>query len=144
MTGDAPVAGAAETVIDAPAETVWEVLTAIADWPSWNPDVKSASIDGAVEPGTVFRWKAGPGTIASTLQEVDRPRLVSWTGRTFGLNAFHVWRLEQRDGGTLVQTEESFDGTLARLFRRRLQRTLETALADGLRHLKAEAERRAR
>ena len=144
MTSDAPVAGAAETVIDAPPETVWDVLTTIEDWPSWNPDVKTASIDGAVAPGTAFRWKAGPGTITSTMEQVDRPRLVAWTGRTFGLNAFHVWRLEPRNGTTLVRTEETFDGLLARLFRRRLQRTLDTALEDGLRHLKAEAERRAR
>ena len=140
----APVAGADETAIDAPPETVWDVLTAIEEWPSWNPDVKEASIEGAVAPGTEFRWKAGPGTIASALQQVDRPRLVSWTGRTFGVNAFHVWRLEPTDGGTHVRTEETFDGVLARLFRRRLQKTLETALEGGLRHLKAEAERRAR
>jgi uncharacterized protein YndB with AHSA1/START domain len=61
------VAGASELEIDAPAETVWDVLTAIDRWPAWNPDVKSVS----------------------------------------------------------------------------LQKTLDTALADGLRHLKSEAEQRA-
>jgi uncharacterized protein YndB with AHSA1/START domain len=139
----APVLGSGEIVIDAPAETVWDVLTAVEDWPSWNPDVKSVSIEGPVAPGTVFRWKSGPGTITSTLQELERPRLASWTGRTFGLRAVHVWRLEPQEGGTLVRTEETFDGALARLFRGRLQRRLDAALADGLRHLKAEAERRA-
>jgi uncharacterized protein YndB with AHSA1/START domain len=140
----APVVGADEIRIAAPPETVWDVLAAIEDWPSWNPDVKSVSIAGAVAPGTEFRWKSGPGTITSTLQEVERPRLIAWTGRTFGLRAFHVWRFEPEDGGTRVQTEESFDGTVARLFRRPLRRTLTSALDSGLRHLKAEAERRVR
>jgi len=41
-----------------------------------------------------------------------------------------------------VGTEESYDGLVARLFRRPLQETLDRALADGTRYLKAEAERR--
>jgi hypothetical protein len=140
----APVAGAAETSIGALPEIVWDVLLAIEDWPSWNPDVKEASLEGAVAPGTQFRWKSGPGTIVSTLQHVDRPRLVAWTGKTFGVKAFHVWRLEPRDEATLVRTEETFDGVVARLFRGRMHKMLTDGLENGLRHLKAEAERRAR
>jgi hypothetical protein len=54
----------------------------------------------------------------------------------------HVHVLESHDGTTLVRTEESLDGLVARLFRARLQRKLEGALVGTLRHLKAEAERR--
>lgn len=140
---DAPVAGASEIVIEAPPDTVWDVLTAIDDWPTWNTDVKEASLQGSLAPGTQFRWKAGPGTITSTFQHIDRPRLIAWTGRTFGVNALHVWRLEPRDGATHVRTEETFDGLVARLFRGRLQKQLDDGLESGLRHLKAEAERRA-
>ena len=50
--------------------------------------------------------------------------------------------LEARDGVTIVRTEESYDGLLARIFRGRLQKTLEDSLTSGLAHLKAEAERR--
>jgi uncharacterized protein YndB with AHSA1/START domain len=139
----AAVSASDELLIDAPPEVVWDVLATFEDWPSWNPDVKSMSIDGPVAPGTQFRWKAGPGTITSTLQEVDPPRLIAWTGRTFGVKAFHVWRLEPRDGRTFVHTEESFDGLIARLFRGRMRKTLAEGLESGLRHLKAEAERRA-
>jgi hypothetical protein len=87
--------------------------------------------------------KAGPGTITSTLQHVGRPHVIAWTGRTFGMDAFHVWRLEPNNGATRVQTEETFDGLMARLFRRRLSKTLTSSLESGLRHLKTEAERRA-
>jgi uncharacterized protein YndB with AHSA1/START domain len=139
----AAVGGSDQIEIEAPPETVWEVLATFDDWPSWNPDVKSMSIDGPVAPGTEFRWKAGPGTITSTLQHVDRPRLIAWTGRTLGVKAFHIWRLEPRDGKTFVRTEETFDGLIARLFRGRMRKTLAEGLESGLRHLKAEAERRA-
>jgi hypothetical protein len=139
----APVVGASEAEIAAAPEAVWEVLTAFERWPSWNPDVKSMAVQGPVAPGSVFRWKAGPGTITSTIQRVEPPRQIAWIGRTLGIKAVHVWQLEPRDGRTFVRTEESFEGLLARLLRGSMQKTLDSSLADGLRYLKAEAERRA-
>lgn len=138
----APVLGASEIEITAAPETVWDVLATIDAWPTWNPDVKSVAIDGDVAAGTQFRWKSGSGTITSTLRQVERPRLIAWTGRSYGLKAFHVWWLEPRNGATRVRTEETFDGLVARVFRRPLRKTLSNALESGLRHLKAEAERR--
>lgn len=138
----APVVGASEVEIAAAPEAVWQVLTAIDRWPSWNPQVKSASLQGDLQEGTEFRWKAGPGTIVSRLADVQAPHRIAWTGRSMGLKAIHVHTLEARDGGTLVKTEESYDGLVARLFRGRLRKMLDGALRDGLQHLKTEAERR--
>jgi uncharacterized protein YndB with AHSA1/START domain len=143
INGHAPVVGTSETEIAAGAEVVWDVLTGIAHWPSWNPDVKAAALDGYLVKGAGFRWKAGPGTIRSTLQLVERPRRIAWTGRTFGIDAMHMYALEPRGGKTFVRTEESYDGFVARRFRGQLQKRLDRALDDGLRHLKTEAERRA-
>jgi hypothetical protein len=137
---DAPVLSSADLEIDAPIQVVWEVLTAIDRWPAWNPDVKAASLHGTLATGSTFRWKAGPATISSTLEHVEPPTLIAWSGKTLGIRAIHVWRLEQRNGATLVRTEESYEGLVARVFRRSLQKTLHKALADGVRHLKAAAE----
>jgi uncharacterized protein YndB with AHSA1/START domain len=139
----APVRSRQEIDIAAPAEVVWEVLTDFDRWPQWNPEVKAMSWDGPLAPGSVFRWKAGPGTIVSTLEEVDRPRYVRWRGRTMTIAAIHEWRFQDRDGGTHVETNESFSGGLTRLLRRTLQKQLDRALEEGLEHLKREAERRA-
>jgi uncharacterized protein YndB with AHSA1/START domain len=138
----APVVGKSEIEIAAAPEAVWEVLTAFERWPSWNKDVRSMSMQGPVAEGSVFRWKAGPGTITSTIRLVEPPRRIAWTGKTLGVKAIHFWHLEPRDGKTLVRTEESYEGLVARLMRRSLQKTLDTALADGLRYLKAEVEGR--
>jgi uncharacterized protein YndB with AHSA1/START domain len=138
----APVSSSRSIDVEAPPETVWSVLTAIADWPQWNPDVKSMSFDGPLEPGSTFRWKAGPATIVSTLEEVDPPGRVRWRGRTLSIDALHEYRLESRDGGTHVETEETYSGLLARLMHGSLQKTLDRALEQGLQHLKAESERR--
>jgi hypothetical protein len=140
----APVVGSAEIEVAADPEVVWGVLTAIDDWPSWNPDVRTASLEGELAEGSRFQWKAGPGTITSTIQQVDRPRLIAWTGKTLGLRAIHLYRLEPRgDDRTLVSSGESWEGLVARAFRARMQKTLDRATEAGLLHLKAEAERRA-
>lgn len=139
----APTVGSSELEIAAPPEIVWDVLTNVAAWPTWNPDVRSASLDGALVEGTHFRWKSGPGTITSTLRRVEPPHLIAWTGTTFGIEAIHVHRLERRGDATIVSSEESWNGLLVRLLRRSMGRTLQKALDSGLQHLKAEAERRA-
>jgi hypothetical protein len=65
---EAPAVGRSEIEIAAPPEVVWEVLTEIEQWPSWNPDIKSMSMQGDLAEGSVFRWKAGFGTITSTIR----------------------------------------------------------------------------
>jgi hypothetical protein len=139
---DAPVRSTAEIDVDAPPEIVWEVVTRFENWPNWNPDVKWMSFPGPLAPGTEFRWKAGPGTIVSTLDRIEPPRYISWRGRTLTIDAYHEWWLEPRDDGTHVRTEEAFYGLLARLLRGPLQKTLDKSFEDALQRLKGEAERR--
>jgi uncharacterized protein YndB with AHSA1/START domain len=138
----APVRSRRAIEIDAQPEVVWDILTRFDRWPEWNPDVRSTSFDGPLAPGSEFRWKAGPGTIVSTLEQVEPLRFISWRGRTMSIKATHEWRLQPRNSGTFVETEESFSGLLARLFRRQVQKTLDKSLSEGLEHLKREAERR--
>jgi hypothetical protein len=136
----APVVANGEIEIAGAPEAVWDVLTDFRAWPSWNPDVKSMSFAGEVAEGSEFKWKAGPGTITSTIRRVERPRLIGWTGKTLGTSAVHVYRLEPRDGKTLVSTEETFDGLIARIFRGSLQKTVKKSLDTGLQYLKARVE----
>jgi uncharacterized protein YndB with AHSA1/START domain len=140
---NAPATAEGELRIDADPETVFEVISGIDRWPSWNPDVKSVRVEGPVQPGTVFRWKAGPSTLTSTLRVVDPPREIAWTGTTMGIKAVHVFRFQASDGGTVARSEESWDGLIARLLKCYSRRTLDKGIRGVLAHLKAEAERRA-
>ena len=63
---------------------MFAVISAVDQWPSWNPNVRSVTLQGPVQPGTVFRWRAGPSSLTSTLQVVDPPREIAWTGTTMG------------------------------------------------------------
>jgi uncharacterized membrane protein len=110
----APAIARGEIEVAAPVETVWRVLTEVAKWPTWNSDVKSAVVDGSLSAGTTFRWKAGPGTITSTVGSTDPPRRIDWTGTTVGIKAIHVHELEQREANTGLDRPGQ-DGVLVRV-----------------------------
>lgn len=132
----------AQGAIDIAAEPgrVWALMSSIEAWPSWNSDVKWARLDGELTPGSEFQWKAGPGTIRSTLTHVEEPSLLAWTGVTLGIHAVHVWRIERAASGTRVSTEESWSGLLPRLLSSAMTRNLQTAIDRGLNAVKAAAE----
>ena len=140
----APVIATGEIEVAVAPETAWHVMTDIDHWPTWNPDVKQASLHGGVAEGNLFRWRVRTGKITSTFTHVERAQLLAWTGKGFGVNAVHVWRLEPRDGKTVVRTEESWEGLLARVLRAPFRKALQRSIDSGLIHLKAEAERRAK
>jgi uncharacterized protein YndB with AHSA1/START domain len=139
----APATAAGELDIAASPEVVWDVISNIEAWPSWNPDVKTATLDGPLAVGSVFRWRAGSASLTSTLRVVDTPRELSWSGRAMGIRAIHTFRFEPSDGGTLARSEESWAGLVPTLLRGYSRRTLDRGIRNVLRLLKDEAERRA-
>jgi carbon monoxide dehydrogenase subunit G len=138
---NAPVFSEGRIEVHASPEQLWDLLADLEGWPTWNPDVASITVEGPIEEGTVFRWKTGPSTIRSTLRRVERPSVLGWTGRTFGIDAIHVWRFAPHGETTVAAMEESFEGLVARLFKRRLQKQLDGTTTTGLANLKAAAER---
>jgi uncharacterized membrane protein len=137
----APITATKTIEIDAPPEAAYDVIARVEDWPRWNHEVKVVEIDGEFAEGATFRWRAGGTRLVSEVQEAERGRVAAWTGRTMGVKAVHVYRFERRAGRTLVTTEESFGGLVARVLRRPLQKSLDASLEQGLAHLKTEVER---
>jgi hypothetical protein len=137
----APVYAEGEVEVDADAEAVWHVVAGIDRYAAWNPDIRDVSIHGPIAEGTTFRWKAGPGTITSTIRRVEAPRVLAWTGTTLTIKAIHVWKLEPADGRARVRLEESWHGLLARMFRGSFRKTVQKAVDTGLAALKSEVER---
>jgi uncharacterized protein YndB with AHSA1/START domain len=138
----APATFSGSIRIDADPQTVFDAIADVDAWASWNSDVRSAKLGGPLQVGTVFRWKAGPSTLRSTLQVVDPPREIGWTGTTMGIRAVHVFRFEASNGGTLARSEESWEGFLAGRLKGFSQKRLERAITTVLADLKVEAERR--
>ncbi|HEX9641077.1 MAG TPA: SRPBCC family protein [Candidatus Krumholzibacteria bacterium] len=131
---DAKVLVTVERRIERPPNMVWKVLSDIEAWPEWNPAVERAQLSGALLPGAEFRWRASGVRIHSVLRDVMRPSRLSWTGKTMGLRAVHVWEIEAVDGGgaSLVRSRESLDGWWLSPFRRRIQHSVERSTAAWL------------
>jgi len=137
----APVIAAHEVEIDACPEVIWDIIVAVSRWPAWNPDVRATFIEGNLQAGTSFSWKAGPGTIRSTVLQMEEPHRLLWSGTTLGIKAIHLWQIERRGEKTIVRSEESWEGLLPRILRATMQRMLSRSIQQGLIHLKREAER---
>jgi hypothetical protein len=136
----APAIARHEITINASSERIWQLLTNINDWTAWNLNISEAKLEGSFKVGSIFRWKSGGTAIVSTLQEVEPQRRIVWTGKVFGTQAIHVWILEPQPNGTIVRTEESFEGWLVVLLRGMMQKTLDTSLKNWLQLLKTRAE----
>jgi hypothetical protein len=138
----APAFAKHQLLINAPIENIWQILTDINNWNSWNPNVSKSALQGKLAPDSIFRWKSGGITIKSIIKEVEPYQRISWTGKAIGTQAIHIWTLEPQGQGVLVETSESFDGWLVRLFKSSMQKMLDTALESWLEHLKQKAESR--
>lgn len=140
INSTAPVTAQHQITINTSSAIVWQLLTDIDQWSVWNPAISHSQLQGALKPGSTFRWKSGGTTILSTLQEVEPLQRLSWTGRAIGARAIHVWVLEPQAEAVLVRTEESFEGWLVRLAKGMMQSMLDTTLQGWLDQLKRAAE----
>lgn len=137
----APVVAKQEILIDAPLETVWQLESDIAHWADWNPEISASALEGDLRPGTVLRWKAAGFSIAATLDVVEPPHRLIWTGKSFGSRAEDAWRFEATaQGGTRVIEQDSLWGWMPRLMSLFDRHWLDKALTKSLQALKAQAE----
>jgi len=141
---NAPVITRDEILIDAPLERVWGLHTDISSWSGWLPDIDASTIEGPLAVGTVFRWQTYGLSIESTIQEIDPPRRIVWSGPAQGITAIHVWTMTPSVEGVVVHTEESWEGDPVRAQPKEMQQALDGSLRAWLQSLKDKAETQGR
>lgn len=140
-----------EIRIAAPPQQVWQILTDLEGYASWNPFVISSSGRVAVGERLVNRMQAPgrkPQTFKPTVTQVEPARSFEWLGR-LGLPGIfdgrHRFDLEPTgDGGTLLMHREFFSGILVRLLRRMVDTETRRGFELMNEALKSRAESNAR
>ena len=137
---NAPLIAKKEIIIAAPLDRVWAIQSSIEAWPTWQKDITTATLNGPLQKGTTFQWKAMGMHITSQLIIVEKNAAIGWTGVSMGMQAVHIWKFKKQKDKTVVQTEESLSGWFARLLKFFNKNFLETSLTKSLETLKAHAE----
>lgn len=138
---EAPVIQKRSIHIEASPEKVWEVLSEIENWTAWNDKIKQAKIEGTAARGKTFTWKTNGTKIKSKIHTFHPYQTLGWKGKAFGAKAIHNWYLESTETGTQVFVEESMEGWLIGLMKKKMNKTLGEDMDYWLAQLKKESER---
>ncbi|GJM35844.1 MAG: hypothetical protein DHS20C18_48450 [Saprospiraceae bacterium] len=138
---DAPVISQAEIEIEAPIEKVWQILTTINDWPTWQSEVTESNLKGELKEGAAFKWKAGGLSFSSQIHTIEPQIGFGWTGKTFGASAIHNWFFKEKEGKTVLKVEESLQGVFPKFFSGYFQKNLDIGVQKNLQDLKNAAEK---
>lgn len=130
-------------VIQAPAETIWKILTDGSRWTEWNSTV--SKLEGRIALGekVIVSVKANPGrAFPLTVTEFAAPHRMVWSGgMPLGLfTGARTYTLTPRgDGSTEFTMHEQFTGLLAPLIGKSIP-DLQPSFDEFARCLKAHAE----
>ena len=150
IDGDAPVLARHEILVQAPIDAIWQLHIAVNEWPTWQPDITEARLDGDFVPAASFDWTSSGLSVTSTIYDVSPPpgdvsprARTLWGGTAQGITGIHEWTFRDMTQGVLVATNESFAGAPVADDPSTMQDILDASLVSWLLHLKAAAEARA-
>lgn len=141
INNNAPVKCSKTITINASSEKVWQVMTNIGKWATWQTEISNPKLNGELKSETTFDWKSGGAKIHSTLHTVEPLRQFGWTGKTFGMFAIHNWTLTEKEGKTIVSVDESMEGFFAKFLKKSFNKNLEKGMQTWLDLLKKECEK---
>jgi hypothetical protein len=141
INNDAPVKCSKVITINASSDKVWSVLTSIDNWTKWQKEISWSRLNGELKQNTTFDWKSGSVKIHSTLHTVEVFKNIGWTGNALGTFVIHNWTLTEDSGQIKVSVDESMEGFLASMFKKKFNKNLEKVLKTWLDLLKQECEK---
>jgi hypothetical protein len=129
MTPDSvPVFTSNELRTSVAAESLWPILIAVADWPTWYPhaaNIRTADGQPTLSLGSVFTWKTLGTRVTTEVVEFEPARAIAWSARGSLSRGFHRFDFAPTDdGGCVISTREVETGIGPRLIPGRLKRDL--------------------
>jgi hypothetical protein len=141
ITKNAPVKSFGKIEIKAPVAKVWQILTSINDWPSWQSEVTESNLKESLKEGASFKWKAGGLTFFSVIHTCQPMNEFGWTGKTLGASAVHNWYFTMENENAIIKVEESLQGIFPKIFKNYFQKQLDKGIQLNLEDLKCASEK---
>ena len=118
--------------IDAAPDQVWNTLTDLDGYPSWNPFIREASGEVAVGETLTLRMfpvKGRPMSFKPKVLAADTSRELRWIGHLILPGVFdgeHRFTLTPTNGGTDLVQSEKFSGLLVQVGRKTIDNTADS------------------
>jgi uncharacterized membrane protein len=138
---EAPVVQTKSIIINEKPEKIWGIISDVENWTKWNNKIKKVNVEGELKVESDFTWTSGGSKITSKVHTFDSYETLGWTGKTFGARAIHNWHFEEVEGGTKIIVEESMEGWLISLLKKKMNNILEQDIIFWLEQLKVECEK---
>lgn len=134
----------ASTQINAPSAAVFSLYANVSEWPTWDPDVKSASLTGAFVSGArgVIAPNGGPKSEIVFTEVVAGKKFTAQCKLPLCVMRFEHELVDQKGSGTQATHRVVFQGLLAPLFGRLIGSGMRKTLPHALAGLKKAAEAR--
>ncbi len=131
-----------QITINAPASTVWKVLSESNKYPEWNPFITRLS--GPLEEGNKLQITAGGMKFSPVVLVSKKNEELRWLGKLLFQGLFdgeHSFVIDQQtDGSVVFYHEERFSGILVGLFRRKLETETKQGFEEMNQRLKERCE----
>jgi hypothetical protein len=130
-------------VIDASAATIFAIYADVANWPMWDPDAKSASIEGPFVSGAIGQVvpHGGPTSKLHFTQVVDQKSFQVQCKLPLCTMRFD-YGLQPKGAATLATHRVTFEGLLAPVFGRLIGSGMRKTLPKALDQLAALSRQR--
>lgn len=129
------------TMVAASPERIYRIYEDVANWPAWDPDTKSASLDGPLKVGARGRLTPTRGnTVPMEVTHAAPGKAFTVESRIPLFRMVFEHELTRRGSGTEVVHRVTFSGLLAPIVGRVLSRQLDAGLPVTLGNLKRLAE----
>ena len=131
----------ANTTIHAPSTTVFALYANVAGWPTWDPDLKAASLQGAFVSGAVGEVSphSGPKSALRFVEVIQGKSVRMECKLPLGLMHFD-YELQTQGTSTVATHRTTFSGLLAPLWGRLIGSGMKKTLPAALAGLKRAAE----
>lgn len=131
---DAAVLHTCSEVIEAPAITVYEIISDVNSWTDWQSSTDRTIIENAARKGREFKWLSSGITFRAMVHTAEAPGEFGWVARSMWFKVVSNWTLEEVNGRTRVTLEQSLSGLGSELLANYIRSTMQLTIMELKKH----------